>query len=78
MRLAGEFPEFERQATTWQAGQHQPDRLAALVVAHDVLVHSIGQSWDFAAPGDGGFGAVGDAGFGVVTSMAGWLDQRVG
>ncbi|MBU9764212.1 hypothetical protein FR943_10210 [Mycobacterium sp. TNTM28] len=26
-----------------QAGQHQPDSLAALVVAHDVLVHPVGQ-----------------------------------
>lgn len=42
-RIAGHLPELEAAAVTWQAGQHQPDALAALVVAHDVLVHSIGQ-----------------------------------
>ena len=39
-RLAGFHPDFEAAAVTWQAGQHQPDSLAALVVAHDVLVHA--------------------------------------
>lgn len=51
-RLAGHFGEFERQATTWQSGKHQPDRLAALVVGHDVLVHSVGREWQFASPLD--------------------------
>lgn len=37
---------------TWQAGQHQPDALAALVVAHDVLVHAAGRQWSFASPLD--------------------------
>jgi hypothetical protein len=49
-RIAGRLPDLEQAAVTWQAGQHQPDSLAALVVAHDVLVHSIGQKWGFAAP----------------------------
>lgn len=35
---------------TWQAGQHQPDALAALVVAHDVLVHAAGQQMHVAIP----------------------------
>jgi hypothetical protein len=35
---------------TWQQGQHQPDALAALVVAHDVLVHSAGQRVTIAVP----------------------------
>jgi phage terminase large subunit-like protein len=39
-RIAGHLPDLEQAAVTWQAGQHQPDALAALVVAHDVLVHS--------------------------------------
>ncbi len=42
-RIAGHLPDFEQAAVTWQAGQHQPDALAALVVAHDVPVHSAGQ-----------------------------------
>lgn len=37
---------------TWQTGQHQPDALAALVVAHDVLVHSMSQAWGFVSPLD--------------------------
>ncbi len=51
VRLAGHFAALEQAAVTWQAGQHQPDSLAALVVAHDVLVHSAGQRWSFATPG---------------------------
>lgn len=43
--LAGQFPEFEQAAITWQRGQHQPDALAATVVGHDVLVNSMGQEW---------------------------------
>ena len=51
-RIAGHLPDLEQAAVTWQAGQHQPDGLAALVVAHDVLVDSIGQQWGFASPLD--------------------------
>jgi hypothetical protein len=39
VRLVGHLPSFEGQATRWQAGQHQPDCIAAAVIAHDVLVH---------------------------------------
>jgi hypothetical protein len=49
-RIAGHLPAFEQAATAWQAGQHQPDSLAALVVAHDVLVHAAGRQWSFIAP----------------------------
>lgn len=84
-RLAGEFPVFEAQATSWtgRAKDHQPDRLAALVVGHDVLVHSMGQAWEFAAPGDVSLG--GDltpaalvGGGGTVTSLESWMSQKVG
>ncbi|PBD11485.1 terminase family protein [Mycobacterium avium subsp. hominissuis] len=51
-RVAGHLPEFEAQAVQWQSGQHQPDSLAAAVVAHDVLVHALGQQWSFASPLD--------------------------
>jgi hypothetical protein len=51
-RIAGHLPDLEESAVTWQAGQHQPDSLAATVVAHDVLVHSIGQQWGFSSPLD--------------------------
>lgn len=36
-RIVGRLPELEDAATLWQSGQHQPDALAALVIAHDVL-----------------------------------------
>lgn len=49
-RLAGHFPDWETRATGWQAGQHQPDGLSALVVAHDELIHAAGLEWDMAMP----------------------------
>jgi phage terminase large subunit-like protein len=51
-RIAGHLPDLERAAVSWQAGQHQPDSLAAVVVAHDVLVHAVGRQWSFASPVD--------------------------
>lgn len=51
-RIAGHLPELEQAAVTWQAGQHHPDALAAVVVAHDVLVHSAGQQVSFVSPLD--------------------------
>lgn len=41
-RVAGHLPSFEAQAVAWQSGQHQPDSLAAAVVAHDVLTAGAG------------------------------------
>lgn len=51
-RIAGHLPGLEGAAVTWQAGQHQPDALAALVVAHDVLVHSLGAQIHLVSPLD--------------------------
>ncbi len=39
-RIAGRLPELEQAAVQWQQCQHQPDALAALVVAYDVLSHA--------------------------------------
>jgi hypothetical protein len=39
-QIAGYLPALETAAVHWQSGQHQPDCLAALTVAYDVLVHS--------------------------------------
>lgn len=71
-RLAGHFPEFEAKATAWQVGQHQPDNLAAFVVAHDVLVHAAGAVWQLAAPPGVGSGG------GAVVSGLDWARQRIG
>lgn len=71
--LAGEFPKFEESAVTWQDGKHQPDRLAAWVVGHDVLVNSVGKSWDIAVPGAEDVRASGS-----VTALSDWMSQRAG
>lgn len=42
VRIAGHLDSFEAQAVTWQAGAHQPDCIAAAVIAHDVLTHGGG------------------------------------
>lgn len=73
-RLAGHFAEFEAAAIAWQRGQHQPDRLAAWVVGHDVLVNSVGKSWDIAVPGAGAL----PGGAGSVVVLDDWMRQRVG
>lgn len=39
VRLVGHLDSFEGQATRWQTGQHQPDCIAAAVIAHDVLTY---------------------------------------
>ncbi len=72
-RIAGHLPDLEQSAVTWQAGQHQPDSLAATVVAHDVLVHSIGQRWGFASPLD----SERRAREGNITSIPEYLRRRI-
>jgi len=55
VRIAGHLPGFEASAVGWQLGQHQPDSLAALVVAHDVLVSGAGRGMGFSGvPGSVG------------------------
>lgn len=79
-RLAGHFPRLEEAAVSWQSGQHQPDGLAALVVAHDVLVHAAGREWQLASPLAGSLakdGQSGRTGRAPVTSMDEWLRRRV-
>jgi phage terminase large subunit-like protein len=89
-RIAGHLPDLEDAAVGWQVGQHQPDVLAALVVAHDVLVHSLGQQVVFtnpatiearmrereAGPFGGRFGRVGP-GAATVTPIDARLSRRV-
>jgi hypothetical protein len=49
---AGHLPTLEGAAVTWQAGQRQPDALAALVDAHDVLVHAADHQVHIVSPLD--------------------------
>lgn len=44
---------FEEQAADWQAGQHQPDRVAAAIIVHDTLLEMAGQQMHIAAPPSG-------------------------
>jgi hypothetical protein len=71
-RLAGHFPDFETKAISWQAGQHQPDSLAALVIGHDVCVHVAGREWDIAGPAL----PSGQQGSGVLSLD--WMRQKIG
>lgn len=41
---------FEEQAADWQAGQHQPDRVAAAVITHDRLLAMVGAQMTVADP----------------------------
>jgi hypothetical protein len=74
VRLGGYFPSFEERAVQWQAGQHQPDSLAALVVAHDVLAYAIGRGWAIAAPVAGVAGRVRAKGSGLNDRIGGRPD----
>lgn len=41
---------FEDQAATWQQGQHQPDRVAAALIAHDRLSERVGKDMTYGNP----------------------------
>jgi hypothetical protein len=72
-RVAGYLPDFEAQAVTWEAGQHQPDRVAAAVVAYDVLAHSIGQQMYVVSPIDAARRAREGR-----TSPPAWMRRKIG
>lgn len=73
-RVAGYLPDFEAQAVTWEAGQHQPDRVAAAVVAYDVLAHSIGRQWSIVTPLD----VIREARQGKLPPPPEWMTRRIG
>ncbi|UGQ43408.1 terminase large subunit domain-containing protein [Rhodococcus aetherivorans] len=49
-RIAGHLPGLEGDMLGWSAGQHQPDSVAAAVIAHDVLARGASQRMTLAAP----------------------------
>jgi hypothetical protein len=49
-RLAGHHPAFEAAAVSWQAGMHQPDQVAAAVIAFDALAKAAGAEVQISAP----------------------------
>ncbi len=81
-RMGGQHPTFEDEAVLWQAGQHQPDSLAAFVVAQDVLMTAIGKQWQIGSPIDAA--AAGNVGGATITALptaqAGvpWWDRQYG
>lgn len=65
-RIAGYLPSFEQHAITWQEGQHQPDSLAAAVIARDRLIDAAGMRVDFGVP------------LGNPVSLAAYIGRRIG
>ena len=50
LRVAGVLPLLEEQASTWQTGQHCPDRVAAAVIVYERLVSMLGEEAVVAVP----------------------------
>ena len=50
LRIAGVLPLLEEQASTWQTGQHCPDRVAAAVIVYERLVSMLGEEAVVAVP----------------------------
>ncbi|MCQ4360629.1 hypothetical protein KQR54_05620 [Mycobacterium gordonae] len=73
-RVAGYLPDFEAQAVTWEAGQHQPDRVAAVVVAYDVLVHAVTEPMGIVSPID----VIRRAREGRMPDPPAWMRRRIG
>ncbi|QFP96291.1 terminase [Mycobacterium phage Apex] len=48
--VEGALAVFEEQACDWQMGQHQPDRVAAAIIVHDILMEMAGAQMHVAAP----------------------------
>lgn len=59
LRIAGVLPLLEEQASTWQTGQHCPDRVAAGVIVYERLVDMLGDEAVVAVPREGGPSRVG-------------------
>jgi len=71
---------FEEQACDWQPGQHQPDRVAAAIIAHDKLAALAGGGMHLAPPAGGPLkpqGPLGIAGRQVGQPPA-WMRRRIG
>lgn len=68
--LGDEMRQMEEQAVNWTVGRHQPDRVAASVIAHERLMTMLGRQADIASP-------TGDPKREVAARNA-WLGRRVG
>jgi hypothetical protein len=63
-RIAGHLPDLEADMTGWQPGTHQPDRVAAALIAFDTLADAAGQRWSIGVP--------------LGTSTVGGMAERLG
>ncbi|HTQ21339.1 hypothetical protein [Mycobacterium sp.] len=73
-RIAGQLPDFETACLGWQSGQHQPDALAAAVIAHDRLVKTAGQQMHIVSPIE----AARRARKGTLPAAPAWMTRRIG
>jgi len=71
--VADEMAEMENQAVLWQVGQHQPDRVAASVIAHDRLPSLAGRKTTLGSPLRSA-----NRPAGANPSRAAWLSRKVG
>lgn len=73
-RMVGdEMAEMESQAVLWQVGQHQPDRVAASVIAHDRLMALGGRKTTLGSPLKSA-----NRPTGANPGRAAWLSRKVG
>ena len=69
--IAGHLPELEAAMVSWQPGAHQPDEVAAAVIAFDVLYPAAGQRCAIAAP----VGVLGGSGSSPERGRGGFIDR---
>lgn len=55
-RIAGQLPRLESDMLSWEAGQHQPDSVAAAVITYETLAGAAGAQVTIAAPMGGRLG----------------------
>lgn len=67
--LGQEMETMEEQAVLWNVGQHQPDRVAAAVIAHERLMHMLGSVAQVISPANASAPQRG---------RNPWLERRVG
>lgn len=61
--IAGHLPDLEAAMVGWQPGSHQPDRVAAALIAFDMLANAAWHRWTIVAPlGVGGSTSPGTGG----------------
>jgi len=65
--LGHEMSDMEEQAVNWTVGRHQPDRVAAAVIAHDRLITMLGKQAQIGTPTRAG-----------ASGRNPWLSRKVG